>query len=199
MTIGNRETALKKACVVMIVMMSGGLWAQACSTEHLHVRSDVGGMAHTAHGSAFGQIAARYDITDHVFVDAAGRTGAALRTFPDQDQLYVALLSGVGLSTGHWLDAWKLHVSARFAHIHHASVESWGETPGANIGGTSSGGVEHRSGAEFGLGTQGPALYVADGGFTVGWNAELLAQWLPASPELSWGLGGMLGLNHTRW
>jgi hypothetical protein len=148
--------------------------------------------------SPLGQLTGRYRFADHWYVDVMGKSGAVLADLSGDDQLFLGLGVGPGFSTGEDLDGWEFRVSPRFTHIHHASFKSWGNTPGSNLAGDSNGGVSHRSGAELAVGVNGPQFgQLGDLRFL--WNVDALANYLPSSVAMRFGVGAVVGLSLRGW
>ncbi|MFN3201074.1 MAG: hypothetical protein ACE366_21920 [Bradymonadia bacterium] len=141
------------------------------------------------HGLGGSQAGARWRFSESFALDLVGRQGY-LSSYEEGlgDHAYVALLAGITWQGADAGDGWTPNVSARLAHIHHATAESWAETPGANIAGDSNGGVEHRSGAELAVGLLGPRLYSGEG-WHLRWSVELSGTTLPSSEVMGWSMG----------
>jgi hypothetical protein len=148
-----------------------------------------------AGGSGLGfQSMFRYRFAPNWSLDTAGRSvHSVAQDAGDPDQFYLALIIGLG-----WLEdvpptEWTLRTSARFTHVHHATVDSWKDTPFANLAGDSDGGVEHRSGAELAVGAVAPMLTDL-WGEGLRWEIELQGGVLPSSSHFEWTAGLTVGL-----
>ncbi len=148
--------------------------------------------------SPLGQVTGRYRFAEHWYVDVIGKSGAVLSDLSADDQLFLGLGAGPGFSTGEDLDGWELRVSPRLTHIHHATFGSWGDTPFANLAGDSNGGVSHRSGAELAVGVNGPQ-FGQWGDLSFLWSADAIANYLPSSEAMRFGVGAVLGLSVRGW
>lgn len=105
-------------------------------------------------------LALRYRLLDWLDLDLAGRGLLATAwDDTDDDELYVALVAGLAYAPLADVDRYAPRAALRFIHVHHATTQSWRDTPIANIAGDSDGGVRHRSGLEVALGLQGPRLF----------------------------------------
>ena len=112
----------------------------------------------------------------------------------EDDELYLALGAGVGFEGGAALDAWSPRAALRFTHVHHAPLESWGDTPFSNVAGDSSGGVRHRSGAEAAVGLVAPSITDL-WGQALRWELELSGGVLPSSSHFAWTTALVVGLS----
>lgn len=187
--------------IVCMLVLFFGVQATAAADEDptpLRLYAESGFQMQSGGASPLGQITGRYRFAEHWYVDVIGKSGAVLTDLSADDQLYLGLGVGPGLSTGEDLDGWELRVSPRFTHIHHATFGSWGDTPFANLAGDSNGGVSHRSGAELAVGVNGPQLgQLGDLRFL--WSADAIANYLPSSEPMRFGLGAVLGLSVRGW
>ena len=139
-----------------------------------------------------GQLAGRFSLWGPISAEVIGRSGTAyghLARAPDQ--IYLALLGGLA-----WTPAgagFRPKLSLRAAHVHHATQASWGETPGANLAGDSSGGVVHRTGFEAGAALLTPRWWRL-GDWRGGLEVELTGGALPSSEAFGWTVGLGLGV-----
>ena len=132
-------------------------------------------------GGGGGQLVFGWRLGERLALDAVGRAGY-LRAPAHLDDL-LALSLALGPAWERALaPGWRGRATLRLTHVHHASVASWGATPGGNLAGDSSGGVRHRSGLEAALGLVGGDLGGPRHRFE--WSVELSAGWLPSSAEL---------------
>lgn len=139
-----------------------------------------------------GQLAVRYHVLDDFAVEALGRSGYA---FADADDvLFVGLLAGFAYAPAADAADWAPRVGARLAHIHHATVESWGDQPFANLAGDSSSTVQHRSGLEIAVGASAPR-WLPVGAWATGLDLELTGGWLPSSDVMEWNVSLGVGLS----
>ena len=163
----------------------------------LRIHSQLGVQGYTGGVVSVGQLVARYRFADYWYVDAVGKSGSVFGRSGFDDEFYLALAVGPGLSTGEAPEGWEFRLSPRVTHVHHATTTSWKETPLSNLVGDSNGGVEHRTGLEFSVGVTGPRF----GSFRERrfiWSADLLANFLPSSEALKLGAGAVFGLSLSR-
>jgi len=141
----------------------------------------------SAQGGGLGtQAAYRYRFAYGLAFDAVGRGGISrARVDAGADQFYLALGAGLGWESAAGLTDWSPRAALRFTHVHHATLESWKGTPGANLAGDSDGGVLHRSGAELALGLVAPELTDL-WGQSLRWELELTGGILPSSEHFAW-------------
>lgn len=136
----------------------------------------------------------RYRLLDWLDLDLAGRGLLATAwDDTDDDELYVALVAGLAYAPIADVDRYAPRAGLRFIHVHHATTQSWSDTPIANIAGDSDGGVRHRSGLEVALGLQGPRLFDL-------WDSagrldfELSGSMLPSSDYFQYTVALAIGL-----
>ncbi|MEZ4471201.1 MAG: hypothetical protein R3F60_10450 [bacterium] len=148
-----------------------------------------------AEGAGLGtQASFRYRFTPTFSLDSVGRSTLSWGRAGGEDELYAALGVGVGFELGDDLEAWSPRAALRLTHIHHATLESWGDTPYANAAGDSSGGVRHRSGFEGAVGLVAPTLTPL-WGQALRWELELSAGLLPSSEHFAWMTALVIGLS----
>ena len=136
----------------------------------------------------------RYRFARHFAFDALGRSTLSWASAPsDPNQFYLALGAGVAWIQGLTAVEWDWRTSLRFTHIHHATTDSWLDTPGSNAAGDASGGVQHRSGAEWAVGVVAPKLTKL-WGHNLRWEIEAQLSTLPSSDHFVWATGLTLGL-----
>lgn len=136
----------------------------------------------------------RYRFTPNVALDTLGRSNLSwANAAGDADQFYLALGAGVAWQQAESVYQWAWRTSARFTHVHHASTDSWLDTPGANVAGDSSGGVAHRSGAEWAVGVIAPKMTDLWGQH-LRWEIEAQVNTLPSSDHFVWAAGLTIGL-----
>lgn len=150
---------------------------------------------HASGGTGFGfQSAFRYRFTPTIALDTVGRSvWSPARDAGDDDQFYLALAAGLAWVEADAPSRWATRVSGRLTHVHHATVDSWRDTPGSNLAGDSDGGVEHRSGFELAVGAIAPG-FTGLWGQNLRWEIELQAGYLPSSEPFKWTAGLTLGL-----
>lgn len=135
----------------------------------------------------------RYRFTPNIALDTLGRSTLSwAHDDGDPNELYLAIGAGVA-----WLEAadvyqWTWRTSARFTHVHHAATDSWLDTPGSNVAGDSSGGVRHRSGAEWAVGVLAPKFGDVWGQH-LRWEIEAQLSTLPSSDHFVWATGLTFG------
>ncbi|MCB9546993.1 MAG: hypothetical protein H6706_14225 [Myxococcales bacterium] len=140
------------------------------------------------------QTSFRFRFTPAWSFDMVGRSLYSTGFEGEDDELYLALGAGVGFEGGAALDAWSPRAALRFTHVHHAPLESWGDTPFSNVAGDSSGGVRHRSGAEAAVGLVAPSITDL-WGQALRWELELSGGVLPSSSHFAWTTALVVGLS----
>ena len=168
--------------------------AEEYTTLRFHV--ETGAQGYSGGVASVGQLTARYRFTPRLYLDIVGKSGQLFARSSYDNQLYLALGAGAGISTGEAPNGWEFRFSPRVTHVHHASTDSWRETPLSNLAGDSDGGVQHRSGVELAAGVTGPQF----GSFRSRrflWSADLLVDFLPSSDEMEFGVGAVVGISLT--
>jgi hypothetical protein len=187
--------------IVVLAVLSMGTATQATASEDpepFRLYADVGVQGFSGGIGSVSQLTGRYRFARHWYMDIVGRSGTVFAGSASADQFYFAMGVGPGFSTGEELDGWEFRASPRVTHVHHASFDSWGETPWSNLAGDSNGGVRHRSGAELAVGVSGPQFgRIGDLRFL--WSADVMAGVLPSSEEMKFGAGALLGLSLRGW
>ena len=136
----------------------------------------------------------RYRFARHFAFDALGRSTLSWASEAgDPDQLYLALGAGVAWIQNLTPSEWDFRTSLRLTHVHHAPTDSWLDTPGSNVAGDSTGGVQHRSGAEWAVGVLAPRLSRL-WGHSLRWEIEAQLSTLPSSDHFVWASGLTVGL-----
>ncbi|HEY1695392.1 MAG TPA: hypothetical protein VGG39_24655 [Polyangiaceae bacterium] len=144
---------------------------------------------------------------------AVPSTQGSLRlTLPLARALALELLGTAGFAFGHdepddaWLrlglglrleDAWasvRPYASFRLVHIHFAPSETWASHPLDSFAGSSTEGLQHRSGMATAVGISFP---VPRAGSPLRAMAEAELSWLPVGDPPSWFLGVEAGLGYA--
>ncbi len=163
----------------------------------LRVHVETGAQGSPGGVATLNQLTFRFRFADHFYADAVGKSGHVLGSSNYENQFYVALAIGPGMSTGESLDSWEFRLSPRFTHVHHATTASWRDTPFANALGDSDGGVEHRSGLELALGATAPRLGSIRS-YRMIWSADIIGNYLPSSDVMKFGIGAVVGFSLSR-
>ena len=163
----------------------------------LRFHSETGVQMYKGGFSSVGQLTMRYRFAENFYADVVGRSGTVHARSQFEDQFYLALAAGPGITTGEAPDGWEFRLSPRVTHVHHATTASWRATPIANMLGDSDGGVEHRTGLELALGVTG-SRFGRLGQRRFIWSADVITNLLPSSDVMRYGVGAVVGISLTR-
>jgi hypothetical protein len=120
------------------------LWAGGAVASVL----DTGAGAVPALG---GQLAGTFPLGRLFALELQGAAGISAKVDSEPSHAWLRLALGLRLER---TDAWgfRPYVAARLVHIHYALSTTWRDYPGDSLLGSSSRGLEHRSGLGLGLG-----------------------------------------------
>ena len=154
------------------------LYAEERSPHSIQIQLRLDG---TSHNRGFGsQFVYRWKPKSQLGIDFIGGVGY-LRQSPN----WLSDMASIYLSIG---PSWHKNIShnfsiysgIRFLHLHHATLESWRNTPFANLTGDSAGGVLHRSGFGMAIGCSQKEV-VKTWGANFSWENEVSMHMVPSS------------------
>ena len=146
----------------------------------------LGGIRLDSTDSAVGggaQLQYRWHHSPSLSVDASGGIGYLNQAKTSWEEDHSSLLLTIGPSWHvHRSQQIDVYLGLRFLHLHHATLNSWLQTPVANMIGDSAGGVLHRSGLGTTLGLN-RVLLTLPTRHIIMWENEISLQWIPSSAE----------------
>jgi hypothetical protein len=141
---------------------------------------------------AVGSLQVVLPLIHYASLELMGSAGYVRGDGSSPDDMWLRLGLGARIEDTH--RAFRPYGSLRFVHIHYATAETWKDYPVDSLLGSSSAGLQHRSGMALAFGVSWRIPHT-DGKLRA--MAELEGSWVPIGDPPAWAAMGEVGLGYA--
>jgi hypothetical protein len=168
---------------------------EAAPASAIYALTGAGSVIDKAGGpapQAVGSLQVVLPLLHYVSLELMGSGGYVRGDGSSPDDMWLRLGLGARIEDTH--RAFRPYGSLRFVHIHYATAETWKDYPADSLLGSSSAGLQHRSGMALAFGVSWRVPHT-DGKLRA--MAELEGSWVPIGDPPAWAAMGEVGLGYA--